>query len=266
MIADFPADENTRMIKTELREYDAFAPSAMNYFNYFTEIEEEFVKRRGSHMLVSPLDWTLIETWKQRGVPLHIVLRGINSSFDGYDQRLNRGRKVNSLFFCQQEVEAMFQEYIDSRVGAVHSAENGASQNSHGASRFTPAAVIDFLKGQCDALWRLEAKHNDPTLKETFTRISERLSQIIEDLELTGVISPELLEMDLMMIEEVILDGLREHAGEEKLKQLRKEGNDTLRRYKASMEREVYEQTISNFVAQRLREIHQVPRLSLFYL
>src|SRR5215475_9052712 len=130
------------MIKIESREYDAFAPSAMNYFNYFTEIEEEFVKRRGSHMLVSPLDWTLIETWKQRGVPLHIVLRGINSSFDGYDQRLNRGRKVNSLFFCQQEVEAMFQEYVESRVGAENGAAggdgNGATQNGHASSQFAP--------------------------------------------------------------------------------------------------------------------------------
>jgi len=252
----------------------------MNYFNYFTEIEEEFVKRRGSHMLVSPLDWTLIETWKQRGIPLHVVLRGINSSFDGYDRHLSRGRKVNSLFFCQQEVEAMFQEYVESRVGAVHNAGNGASQNGDGApqngdgapqngggdSQFTAAAVIGFLKEQSEELWRMEAKHNDPALKETFTRTSERLSQIIRDLESAGVISPELLEMDLMMIEEVILDGLREHAGEERLRQLRKEGNDRLRRYKQSMEREVYEQTISNFVAQRLREIHQVPRLSLFYL
>jgi hypothetical protein len=114
-------------------------------------------------------------------------------------------------------------------------------------------------------LWRLEAKHLDPTLKETFARASERLSQIIEDLETAGAISHEPLEMDLMMIEEVILDGLREHAGEEKLRQLRKEANDRLRRYKQSMEREVYEQTINNFVAQRLREINEVPRLSLFY-
>src|SRR6266498_3413011 len=195
--------------------------TTMNYFNYFTEIEEEFVKRRGSHMLVSPLDWTLIETWKRRGIPLHIVLRGINSSFDGYDQRLNRGRKVNSLFFCQQEGEA---------------------------------------------LWRLEAKYLAPALKETFARASERLSQIIEDLESSGAVSPELLEMDLMMIEEVILDGLREQAGEENLGRLRKEADGKLRRYKQSMEREVYEQTVGNFVAQRLRELHEVPRLSLFYL
>jgi hypothetical protein len=238
----------------------------MNYFNYFTEIEEEFVKRRGSHMLVSPLDWALIEAWKRRGIPLHIVLRGISSSFDGYDQRLNRGRKVNSLFFCQQEVEALFQEYIESRVGAAHCAGNGASQNGNGASQFAPAAIVEFLKAQCEALWRLEAKHLSTTLKKTFARASERLSQIIEDLETSSVISPELLEMDLMMIEEVILDGLRDQAGEEKLGRLLKEADDRLRRYKQSMEREVYEQTVGNFVAQRLREIHEVPRLSLFYL
>jgi hypothetical protein len=245
----------------------------MNYFNYFTEIEGEFVKRRGSHMLVSPLDWTLIETWKRRGIPLHVVLRGINSSFDGYDQRFNRGRKVNSLFFCQQEVEALFQEYVESRVGAAHGAGNGApqngngaSQNGHGASQFAPSAVVEFLKAQCEVLWRLEAKHLDPALKETFARASERLSQIIEDLEVSGVVSPELLEMDLMMIEEVVLDGLKEQAGEEKLGRLRNEADGKLRRYKQSMDREVYEQTVGNFVAQRLREVHEVPRLSLFYL
>jgi hypothetical protein len=197
---------------------------------------------------------------------LHIVLRGINSSFDGYEQRLNRGRKVNSLFFCQQEVEALFQEYVESRVGAANGAGNGAAQNGNGAAQFAPATAVEFLKAQCEALWRLEAKHLDPTLKETFARASERLSQIIEDLETSGAVSPELLEMDLMMIEEVILDGLKEQAGEEKLGRLREEADGKLRRYKQSMEREVYEQTAGNFVAQRLREIHEVPRLSLFYL
>jgi hypothetical protein len=240
--------------------------SMMNYFNYFTEIEGEFVKRRGSHMLVSPLDWTLIETWKNRGIPLHIVLRGINSSFDGYEQRLNRGRKVNSLFFCQQEVEALFQAYVESRVGAANGAGSGAAQNGNGAAQFAPATIIEFLKEQCEALWRMEAKQTDAIFRETLTRVSERLLQIVEDMESSGVVLPELLEMDLMMIEEVILDGLREHAGEERLGQLRKEAEEKLRRYKQSMEREVYEQTIDNFVAQRLREINAVPRLSLFYL
>src|SRR5215475_6782719 len=229
----------------------------MNYFNYFTEIEGEFVKRRGSHMLVSPLDWTLIETWKRRGIPLHVVLRGINSSFDGYNQRLNRGRKINSLFFCQQEVEALYQEYVESRVGGsitvVVGDGNDAAQSVNGSAQFATPTIVGFLKAQSEALWRMEAKQIDPNFRETLDRVSERLSQIVEDLETSGVISPEMLETDLMMIEEVILDGLKEHAGEEKLRQLRKEAGEKLRRYKQNMEREVYEQTMDNFVAQRLR-------------
>jgi hypothetical protein len=242
----------------------------MNYFNYFTEVEEEFVKRRGSHLLVSPLDWSLIEMWKRRGIPLHIVLRGINSSFDGYDRRLSRGRKINSLFFCQQEVEALFQEYVESRVGAVRDGETGAAQNGGEDSRFSPSSVLDFLQERREALRKLEAKFPDAVLKETFARTSERLSQIVADLEQDkerGMgASLETLETDLMMIEEVILDGLKEHAGEGNLKQLRKEGNDRLRSYKQSMEREVYEQTVGTYVAQRLRDQYQIPRLSLFYL
>jgi hypothetical protein len=221
-------------------------------------------------MLVSPLDWTLIETWKRRGIPLHIVLRGINTSFNGFDQRPSRGRKINSLFFCQQEVEAHYQEYVESRVGADQGVENGASQNGNGDSQFTPAAVSDFLWGRRETLQALRANSSDALLVETFSRTSERLSQIIEDLErdleqCAGA-SLESLETDLIMIEEVILDGLREHTGPERLKQIRKEGNDRLRNYRQGMEHEVYEQTINTYVAQRLRELYQVPRLSLFYL
>jgi hypothetical protein len=72
----------------------------MNYYNYFTEIEDEFVRRRGSHVLVSPLDWSLIEAWRQLEIPLAIVLRGINASFDTFDRLPKRGRKVNSLLYC----------------------------------------------------------------------------------------------------------------------------------------------------------------------
>jgi hypothetical protein len=245
----------------------------MNYFNYFTEIEEEFVKRRGRHMLISPLDWALIENWKQRGVPLHIVLRGINTSFDGYESRAHRGRKVNSLLFCQQEVEAMFAEYTDSRVGA----SNGVGGDGRDAA--TPAAIeardsqfglpqlIGYLTENCETLERLRQKHaEDLILSETFGRTVERMIQIVETLQEGETVSPELLEIDLTMIEEVILDGLKEHAGKEFLAQLRKEGKHQLKAYKQAMEPEIYRQTLENFVARRLREEYRVPRLSLFYL
>ncbi len=240
----------------------------MNYFNYFTEIEEEFVKRRGSHLLVSPLDWSLMETWKQRGVPLHIVLRGINASFDAYDQRAHRGRRVNSLFYCRSEVDAMYFDYCESRVGgngsSVKEESNGRNGND---SSFSPPAMIDYLNEHRETLRQLSFQHStDSALSENFARTTMRLDQIVEDLSSANNISPESLEIDLTMIEEVILDGLKESAGEERLKELEKEGNRQLQVYRQSMEREIYRQTLDNFIARRLRELYRVPRLSLFYL
>jgi len=244
----------------------------MNYFNYFTEIEEEFVKRRGSHMLVSPLDWSLMESWKQRDIPLHLVLRGINNSFDGYDHRISRGRKVNSLFYCQQEVEAIFLEYCDSRVGSNDSVpvDNNGGLNGNGsesASSFTRNTISDYLTEHLEAFRQLSERHNEnQPLVETLERVSLRLEQIIEDLQTANTISPETLETDLTMIEEVVLDGLKEGAGEQELKEIKREGNQKLREYKKSMGQEIYEQTLGNYVARRLREKFGVPRLSLFYL
>jgi hypothetical protein len=249
----------------------------MNYFNYFTEIEEEFVKRRGSHLLISPLDWSLMEMWKQRGVPLNIVLRGINTSFDSYDQRVYRGRKVNSLFYCQQEVEAMFLEYCELRVGSGGEGQGDAGEPPNGRKKidepskerypFTAAAIINYLSEHSKSLEQLSEKHSsDAILSETFARTGVRLDQIIEDLQTAKNISPEGVETDLTMIEEVILDGLKERAGEELLGELRREGNNHLRSYKQKMEQEIYRQTLDNFIARRLRERYHVPRLSLFYL
>jgi hypothetical protein len=244
----------------------AYLLKKMNYFNYYTEIEDEFVKRRGSHLWVSPLDWSLIETWKQRGVPLHIVLRGINSSFDSYDQRLSRGRKVNSLFYCQQEIEAMFLEYCESRVGSSKPTAGPALQTD-GHSTLSPEAIIDYLSENRLTLAQLRGQFSEErVLPETFDRATMRVDQIIEDLQANTNISLEGLEKDLTIIEELILDGLKESAGEERLEQLRKEGNRQLRAYKQTMEKEIYQQTLENFIARRLREQYQTPRLSLFYL
>jgi len=243
----------------------------MNYFNYFTEIEDEFVKRRGSHLLVSPLDWSLMEMWKQRGIPLHVVLRGINDSFDGYDQRAHRGRKVNSLFYCQQEVEALFLQYCESRVGseAAASDEKGKPSNGHNDASplFAPVTVTDHLRETLETIRRLRVRHAGiEVLNETFERVALRLEQIIEDLQTADMLSPEALETDLTMIEEVILDGLKDGAGQQRLKEIKQEGHQKLRSYKKSMGPDVYEQTMDNFIARRLREQFTVPRLSLFYL
>src|SRR5882762_10271675 len=94
-----------------------------NYFNYFTEIEEHFQRRRGGIMLLSTLDWALIETWKDAGIPLEAALRGIDAAFDRYEQRPSKSKKVNSLAYCAQEVLASAEDMKEAAVGVASGKE-----------------------------------------------------------------------------------------------------------------------------------------------
>src|SRR5262247_289255 len=100
----------------------------VNYFNYFTEIEDTFVRRRGKHLFLSSIDWALMETWKETEIPLHIVLRGIERAFDSHAAK-KRKRSIKSLLYCQEEVEAQYAEWIESRVGANPTAAADADVN-----------------------------------------------------------------------------------------------------------------------------------------
>src|SRR5215212_7230732 len=89
----------------------------MNYFNYFTEIEDTFVRRRGRHLLLGTMDWALMTAWKEMGVPLHVVLGGIERAFDSFEAK-PRKRSVKTLMYCQEEVEAQYAEWLESQLGA----------------------------------------------------------------------------------------------------------------------------------------------------
>ena len=103
----------------------------MNYFNYFTEIEDTFVRRRGKHLLLSPIDWAMIDTWQERGIPLHIALRGIEEVFDNFDK--NPGpRTIKSLMFCREEVEAQYQEWLASQAGKASGEAHTPPRSGHG--------------------------------------------------------------------------------------------------------------------------------------
>ena len=115
-----------------------------NYFNYFTEIEEQFQRRRGGSLLLSTLDWALIETWKDAGIPLEAVLRGIDGAFERYEKRPSM-RKVNSLAYCAQEVLAAAEEMKEAVVGA----SSGEKEKPAG---FQTGEIIVFLCRNADQL------------------------------------------------------------------------------------------------------------------
>jgi hypothetical protein len=256
------------------RDSSAGPMERLNYFNYFTEVEEEFVRRRGKHMLISALDWALVESWKNAGIPLHIVLRAINEAFDGYDARAQKHRKVNSIFYCQQQVESSFAEYRLAQVGGSTSSspsegEKAADIEPSRQEAFPKDVLFDFLARCDDELGRAASRAailSRPAFETAIERARSRLKEIIAEVEGSQRVDAEALERDLDGIDRLVLEEARTSLGEEELKKLRTEAESSLRSYKKKMDKAIYEQTVQNFVGRRLREMNNIPRMSLFYL
>lgn len=257
------------------KDSSAAPAEGLNYFNYFTEVEEEFVRRRGKHMMISSLDWALVESWKDAGIPLHIVLRAINEAFDAYDSRAEKYRKVNSIFYCQQQVESTFADYRTAQVGGEPAPTPSEREKKSGAKKapkeeaFPKDVLFGFL-ARCDDELRAAGLHAStagrPELETAIERARARMKEIIAGIEGPGRVDAEALERDLDGIDRMILDAARMNLGEEELKKIRAEGEKHLRSYRKKMDKAIYEQTVQNFVSRRLREISNIPRMSLFYL
>jgi hypothetical protein len=259
----------------------------LNYFNYFTEIEDAFIRRRGKHLLLSPMDWALIESWKSMGVPLHVALRGVERSFDSYEAKPRR-RSVKSLLYCQEEVEAQFAEWRDRQTGA-HDGGDAAETNGGGAKSkgrgsrkggggetegdglpFPREAIAAHLAASraetMGARKARLAKGGEDELTETLARAAARLEGLERDFAAAARPDAELLEGALCDLEAMLDRAVRSSVEPERIEARRREAEEQLKPYRARMERAVYEQTRDNLLAKYLREDCGVPRLSLFYL
>jgi len=236
----------------------------VNYFNYFTEVEEHFARRRGKHLMLSTLDWAMIETWKDMGIPLHVVLRAVDRVFDAYEAR-PRTRRINSILYCQQEVMACFQEYQHARIGAREDADGAPPP----PPPFSREMVLDHLERGRAELRRLADERREPEfgpLREAIERTIGRLEALLEDVRTSETVDFETLERELMRLERILYEALVQGLPEERVAQVRAEGQRQLKEHRKRMSEDLYEQTLQNYVAKRLREEYGLPRLSLFYL
>ncbi len=217
-----------------------------NYFNYFTEIEEHFRIARGTGLfLISPLDWALIEAWKNSGVPLQAVLRGIDAAFDKWRSRPARARvqKVNSLAFCAQAVA----------VEAQAMAENAPRPRKAAPPPFSLEDVREFLARNAAGAG---AKAG----------LGE-MAASIEALDVGALFGDlEQLEQRLGAIEEKMIGGLRVAATDEALFQARQALDHELKPYRSKMTAEQLARLEKQFLERKLLEAAGLPRLSLFYL
>lgn len=235
-----------------------------SYFSYFSEIEDHFCRRRGTILILSTLDWALIETWKDAGIPLEAVLRGIDAAFDKYDARPSKTRKVNSLAYCSQEVLAAAED--------MKQAAEGATRAEPGETGLEAAPVADYLWRNAAELRALVAAEGmkraalPPSAAAVVTESATSLQELASGLGSTPSARLEDLERRLTVMEEKIFGALLASTPDEQLVQVRAEADRELAPYRRKMSGPQIEQLHKQYVHKRLLERYGVPRLSLFYM
>jgi len=228
-----------------------------NYFNYFTEIEERFQQRRGALLLLSTLDWALIETWREAGISLDAALRGIDNAFDKYEARQQRGRmrRVNGLAWCAQAVMEAAEELREAAAGAASPASteprvSGFEHDRVAAHLESTAAALDATSVATEA-----CKATALRLRELAAEVRANTQNDLESLERTLTVLEEKLFTALhAAAPEDLLVGLKEHAAHE------------LAPYRSKMGAVQLRQVQKQFEQKQLLVHYGLPRLSLFYM
>ncbi len=237
-----------------------------NYFNYFTEIEERFLRRRGGGLLLSTLDWALIETWKDAGIPLEVVLRGIDAAFDKYDQRPSKTQKVNSLAYCSQAVLSAAEDMKEAAVGTAAVDEEAPSKPGIGQG-FEPQTVAAFLRRNADLLAAAKLPQGGGISVSTVALdTAQTLRKLAEEREAKPNSRLEDLERRLTVLEEKLFAALLASTPDEEVVTVRAEADRDLMPYRRKMSGAQIDQLQKQYIHKRLLEKYSLPRLSLFYM
>ena len=216
----------------------------MNYYNYFTEIEEHFQKARATSLfLLSPLDWALIESWKNAGVPLEAVMRGIDAAFEKWRRRKVKTQMVNSLAFCAQAVMTEAQVL----AGAI------APPREETPAPFPLEDLRSYLESNADAM------------PPEYAEIADSLRALAADAEV-HYSDLEALEQRLTVLEEKMIAAARTRQTEQQLLEARQELDRQLRPYRGKMTAPQLAMLEKQYLERNLLEKSGLPRLSLFYM
>ncbi|MGI8783815.1 MAG: hypothetical protein ACR2L2_09250 [Acidobacteriota bacterium] len=234
----------------------------MNYYNYFTEVEEHFLRRRDKNVLVSPLDWSLIDTWKTSGIPLAVVLRGIDRSFDENRGR-SRPRRITSLFYCHPAVARAFEEYLEAQVGRADQA-----QPANADATLRPEQLVTHLSGASERLrqarGRFEAQGQGGSV-EAIDRALARLGELTAEVQ-GGRPDLEALDQSLVAIEELLAGAIAAEEPAERRAAREMEIRQDLKVHKKKLAPEMFERLQSSLRRRRIVQQYQLPSLSLFSL
>lgn len=207
---------------------------------YFQAVEETFVSRRGDPLVLSNADWFLAWKWRRQGIPLRVVLRGINDALDAHELSWSRDRKVGSLAYCAGEVEAATQRWRQ----AVGSEDD-------------PRSATGLLEGLAAAL--AGAAPLGPESARLLPMLADELGRRSGRAERGAAVDRWLAAREEKLVAAVLAD-----LGPERGAELRAGVEEGLERYRKRLPPRVLEQVVADGVARRALGAAGLPRLSLF--
>lgn len=241
-----------------------------NYFNYFTEIEEYYWKKRGTAMLLTTLDWALIDAWKQAEVPITAILQGIDRTFEKYDARSRKTRKmrrINSLAYCHQAV-----------LEAAEEQKRGALPHAAAPPPFPREALAEYLGKNAAAIEKAAERFAAQGRMESAANLRAIAASLAEQAALARApaanvasvadapLDLQQMEQRMSVLEEKMFAILTQAISEEDLVATRAERDRQLAPFRSKMAAEQLRQLEKQFELRKLLQIAELPRLSLFYL
>lgn len=235
-----------------------------NYFNYYTEIEEHFQRRRGTLLMLSTLDWALIAAWQEAGFPLQAVIAGIDATFEKYEARKAKGRarRINGLAYCAQEVLRAVEDMHEAATGASRKSQPSAQE-----SGFEEARIVAYLRS---AGQQLQAACLPQEVQPIASQVAGELSALADQLEdhrSSGQsVALEPVEQKLLALEDQLFAALQTFSPPGKLAALREQSARELAPYRSRLQTSQIRQIEQQFMRRRIFEENHLPRLSLFYM
>jgi hypothetical protein len=204
---------------------------------YFRGISGRFIALRGAPFSLSPADLALISSWESAGIPLDVVLEGIEEAFALRPGRSHVAGKIRALSFCRTSVEQAFARHRERSVGEKRADGGGMTGKKRLAAR---AEAEDFIR-------------RAPSAVLTFRPEYEKALRLL---------AAEKPDMDaLERLDETIEAALRASAGPGE----RREAEAAVSRDHPRLRGEAKKAAVEILMVKNIREKHRIPHVSLFY-
>jgi hypothetical protein len=228
---------------------------------YYEEIEKYFIQKRERAASLAPIDWPMVRSWEERGIPLEVVFKGIDNAFARFQEKhSSEENTIRFLAYCQYEVENCWQTYQEMVLGKPIQ-ELQKDKNPQAEQE----KIFRYLDNLIESLTPSSTEPECQQISEPFHQTMNSLRSLRSDLEISSQpFNPPRIRNQLKKLEEDLISTIEKTLSVTQREQLSTKAERKLARYKEDMSESVYQETFRTVFRKELRELFSLPVFDLF--